>query len=599
MAMTATSDRPHMSLAARLARAPLLVWCILGVALFAALVFWFDPARLLTSLGDTDDATRLIEVRELLAGGSWFDMTLARFGGAHPLVSHWSRLIDLPIATLLAGFELILPPEQAELAVRCVWPLLLLLAFVYLLAREAEIRGGRAAALLCVALTVTCLIGIVQFLPGRIDHHNAIVICAVIGILRLARSFDDADAGWSAGVFLGLGTAIGFEALALTAASLGAAVLYGLLPGRSLLGPSRAAVTFAATLAIALAITTAPQSLFTTHCDALSFNLVLLSVTGAFGISIVQALETRLSLLSKLALLAVTGIVGLALFAFAEPACLRGPFGQVDPAIFPIWLGHVSETRSMLSMGSRLPLVGGMALAYFLLGIYCGFRLMQTDRDEGLRFLVVALLVAIPLSFWQIKLLPYATFLPVPLLAVSLARPPQAGRKPVSKRGIALIVLGVLIAIGAASWLLMTLAAPSATRMKQSLKPVQDCQATAAIAPLKYLPKGLVVADVNLGPYIVALTDLDVLSAPYHRLDRSLIEAHRILHASPQEALRRLRSVGARYVVTCNGLDSTTSQGPVPADALQSLLNAGKPPAFLEPVPLSEPTPLKVWRVKR
>jgi len=211
----------------------------------------------------------------------------------------------------------------------------------------------------------------------------------------------------------------------------------------------------------------------------------------------------------------------------------------------------------------------------------------------------VALLVAIPLSFWQIKLLPYATFLPVPLLAVSLARPPQAGRKPMSKRGIALIVLGVLIAIGAASWLLMTLAAPSATRMKQSLKPVQDCQATAAIAPLKYLPKGLVVADVNLGPYIVALTNLDVLSAPYHRLDRSLIEAHRILHASPQEALRRLRSVGARYVVTCNGLDSTTSQGPVPADALQSLLNAGKPPAFLEPVPLSEPTPLKVWRVKR
>jgi hypothetical protein len=599
MAMTATSDRLRISLPARLGRAPLLAWCVLGVALFASLVFWFDPARLLTSLGDTDDATRLIEVRELLAGRSWFDMTLPRFGGADPLVSHWSRLIDLPIATLLAGFELVLPTPEAELAVRAIWPLMLLLAFVYLLAREAEIRGGRAAALVCIALTVTCLIGVVQFLPGRIDHHNAIVLCAVIGILRLARSFDDANAGWSAGFLLGLGTAIGYEALALTAATLGGSMLYGARAGRTLLGPSRAAVVFAATLTIALAATTPPESLFATHCDALSFNLVLLSATGALGITIVQALETRLLPLSKMGLLAVTGVVGLALFVLAEPACLKGPFGQADPEIFPIWLGHVSETRSMLSMGSRLPLVGGMALAYFAAGIYCGFRLMRTDRDEGLRFHVLVLLIAIPLSFWQIKLIPYATFLPVPLLAVSLARPPLAGQKPMGKRGIALIVLAVIIAIGAASWLLMTLAAPSSKRVKEALKPVQNCQATAAIAPLKYLPKGLVVADVNLGPYIVALTSLDVLSAPYHRLDRSLIEAHRILHASPHEAERRLRAVGARYVVTCDGLDSTTSQGKVPADSLQTLLNAGKPPTFLEAVPLSEPTPLKVWRVKR
>jgi hypothetical protein len=46
---------------------------------------------------------------------------------------------------------------------------------------------------------VTCIIGIVQYLPGRIDHHNVMILGAVIGILRLARSFDDPRAGWSAG----------------------------------------------------------------------------------------------------------------------------------------------------------------------------------------------------------------------------------------------------------------------------------------------------------------------------------------------------------------------------------------------------------------
>ncbi len=223
---------------------------------------------------------------------------------------------------------------------------------------------------------------------------------------------------------------------------------------------------------------------------------------------------------------------------------------------------------------------------------------MRTDRDDTLRFHVLALLIAIPLSFWQIKLLPYATYLPVPLLALSLARPPQAAKEPAGKRANALIGLVTLVVIGAGSWLLMTLAAPSVSHVKEKLKPVQNCQSTAAVAALAQLPKGLVVADINLGPYIVALTDLDVLSAPYHRLDKSIIEAHRILHDAPAEAERRLRSIGATYVITCQGLDSTTTQGEVPADALQTLLFAGKPPAFLEPVPLDKPTPLKVWRVK-
>jgi hypothetical protein len=144
----------------------------------------------------------------------------------------------------------------------------------------------------------------------------------------------------------------------------------------------------------------------------------------------------------------------------------------------------------------------------------------------------------------------------------------------------------------------MTLGAPSAERVKARLKPLQACQSTAAVTPLDKLPKGLFVADVNLGPYVVALTNLDALSAPYHRLDKSILEAHRILNASPAEAERRLRAVGARYVIVCDGLDSTTPQEPVPADALKALLTAGTPPPFLEPVPLDAATPLRVWRLK-
>jgi hypothetical protein len=95
----------------------------------------------------------------------------------------------------------------------------------------------------------------------------------------------------------------------------------------------------------------------------------------------------------------------------------------------------------------------------------------------------------------------------------------------------------------------------------------------------------------------VALTRLDALSAPYHRLGSSILAANNILHAPAAEAEVLLREAGARYVVTCPGLDSTGPKGGAAPSALLTALLAGKPPPFLEPVPLPAPTPLKVWRV--
>lgn len=44
-----------------------------------------------------DDAMRLVQVRDLLAGQSWFDVTQYRLGLETGTPMHCSRLIDLPI----------------------------------------------------------------------------------------------------------------------------------------------------------------------------------------------------------------------------------------------------------------------------------------------------------------------------------------------------------------------------------------------------------------------------------------------------------------------------------------------------------------------
>ena len=127
-----------------------VVWCALATIAFALLT---DVHALSRRLGDTDDAVRLVSVRDLLHGASWFDTTLPRIGAPQPLVSHWSRLVDLPIAGLILALRPLLGGATAErwaVAIAPMLPYLLLLCSLALVPTAAFGRrvlpgGGRPA----------------------------------------------------------------------------------------------------------------------------------------------------------------------------------------------------------------------------------------------------------------------------------------------------------------------------------------------------------------------------------------------------------------------------------------------------------------------
>src|SRR5262249_34837222 len=79
-------------------------------------------------LFDGDDAMRLVEVREFLAGRGWFDLHEFRLDPPTGYDTHWSRLIDAGLAGLFLAFRPFVSPDLAEVLMRAVWPLLLLLA---------------------------------------------------------------------------------------------------------------------------------------------------------------------------------------------------------------------------------------------------------------------------------------------------------------------------------------------------------------------------------------------------------------------------------------------------------------------------------------
>src|SRR5688500_6254016 len=77
-----------------------------AASLLAALVFLGLHAAagfpsLVDAGSDNDSLLRLVEVRDLIGGQAWFDLTQNRLGPDGGVTMHWSRLVDAPIAAVM------------------------------------------------------------------------------------------------------------------------------------------------------------------------------------------------------------------------------------------------------------------------------------------------------------------------------------------------------------------------------------------------------------------------------------------------------------------------------------------------------------------
>ena len=118
-----------------------LVWLVIVAQLVAA--HWSETAQ---TLSDMDDAMRLVQVREFLAGRGWFDLHEARLGPPDGYDTHWSRLIDAGIAGLFLALRPFTDAAFAERLARTIWPMLWLIPALAGATAIAWRLAGRVAA---------------------------------------------------------------------------------------------------------------------------------------------------------------------------------------------------------------------------------------------------------------------------------------------------------------------------------------------------------------------------------------------------------------------------------------------------------------------
>ena len=591
-----------------------LVWCLIAVVFVATKNLLGESSTLGEKFGGPDDALRLVQVRDFLLHGYWYDTRIAQIGAPDVLNSHWSRLIDLPFALLISLLTAVLSYPIAEKAAHIVWPLALLLALLLIIVRETERRAGMLAGIVVVAFVAVSPTSTFQFVPGRIDHHNALILLTVAGTLLLQRAFIEARAGWAAGALFGASLAIGLEALPLIAAILGVAALVVCRVGASRDGVSRAIIACALTAIACFAVTTAPSAWADVVCDALSPNLLALIGSGAIAAAVLNWRFRNASPLVWLGGFAAAGVVGLATYGVADPACLKGAFGHVDPAVKTIWLDNVVEGRSLLSYLSDKPAFVVAYLATISLAVAAALTAWREDRSGASFFVVASTVLAALYGFYYVKLVPYGILLAIPVIACWIARLPDLGETPART-----VRLGAIVLLNEATILLLAtmVAAPlvDAEAAKKSLQPnVAGCRYRADLAALDRLDKGLILSNVDLGPFIAASSRHRAVAGPYHRLDKSIIATHEILTAQPPAgAQAKLKALGVDYVVLClakpdaeEGADENSADKAAKgegkkseaADFIDHLRGGGTLP-FLAPVSIGEiKGKIGVWRVQ-
>jgi hypothetical protein len=561
-------------------------------------------------LFDGDDAMRLVEVREFLAGRGWFDLHEVRLDPPVGYDTHWSRLIDAGLAGLFLAFRSFAAPDMAEALMRAAWPLIWLLAAMGAVAALAWRIAGRNAALAALVVCACALPAFQHFKPGRIDHHNVQIALALAVVAAAAWSDRARHAAALAGALTGLAAAVGLEGLPFLATGGAALALRFAASGRGdptdavgsqAAAPALAAygLALAAGMLLAFLVGVAPAQWGRSACDAIAVNWLLAAGGGGLGLALAARTLRRSAATARLGAVGLVGAAACLAFVLAEPRCIHGPFAMTDAAVKAIWLDQVDEMEPLLGFVRGFPLLGAWLCSFPLVGLLALLWLARgrgTCRDFGFLVAAAAFVVSVAATFGAEKVYSYAMWFAMPPVAALASRLiASSGWRAGLARFAAALVLTPTSVTAAALTVVQTVAEPSPG--KPGMAERAACTRNDAYAPLARLPAGLVATDINYGPYVLALTPHAVVAAPYHRVVGGMLAAQAIL-AGPLDAARRaVEADRVTHVAICG---HHTSMGAVPVHgSLWAELDAGHVPSWLEETPGGQDGQFRVFRVRR
>lgn len=583
---------PAAQIAALVERRPLLM-ITLGWAAISLMLALVSPHVAERRFPDVDDALRLVQVRDLLAGQGWFDLHQYRMAPPEGTLMHWSRLVDIPLAALLWLLMLVLPASQAELITSIAIPLLLLLATMLVVGRLASERLGGAVAVCAGLVMVVAPVVATQVQPMRIDHHGWQILCVAVALWAVFRH-EARRGAIIAGLAMASGMLISLETIVMAASFAALLTLRWLADPRASMGLVRFLQALAAGLVVLFAATRGLADL-APHCDVIAPAHLGFFGIVAIGASLL-ALRRGLHPAAILAGLAASGIAGLVWVAWIAPACLAPPFAGLDPLVRENWYLNVTEGLPIWRrpLAEALPAALQTLLALGIAG-YAALRGAPPTRAWWREYAVL-LALAILAGFATYRSMAFAGMMattPLGWFTMQMIARWQASPRLLGKLGAAAMLYVAVLPAALTSLLLL----PFDKGPSGSLA-FSTCELHRNIARLDALPETTLFTQLDIGGYVLLDTDHKVVASAHHRAVANMREVIAAFVSPPETARAHILASGASHVVMCadSGEMSIYSHTGGP-DSLAARLAKDAPPAWLEPVALGMPESFRVWRV--
>ena len=560
----------------------------------------------------TDDAMRLSQVRDLLAGQSWYDLTQWRMNVPFGLPMHWSRLIDAPIAGLILFFRLFVSHQTAETLAISLWPMLSLLAAWLAIGRIAQHLAGQKAGVIAVLFGAAGAAVLGYFTPGAIDHHNVQVALTLWTLAFLVEIDVRPSAAIYAALLSILSLAIGLEVLPYVATEVLIVGALWIVRDESFTPTVRRfGVTLAIAAPLALIAFAADHERRSVACDAYSGLYATLATFGGLGLVLLTVVAVKGRAPVQRALLFAGLAFSLLLMTTAiAPACLAGPYGNVSPTINAIFLSRVQEVQSpLLNAAFDWPFFF-YGYLYSAVGLAaCVFATFLVERKKRVSAIIVAAFAAMAFAVMsvQVRGVLFALLASLPSLAAAVQLSIERWVRPGWRAALATIVALVLFSNVSTAYAvyygrnLLESDAEQARRAKADSESWY-CYGEKSVAQLAAQPRGVVVAFLDQGPAILAYSAHSVIAGPYHRNERGILDTYDFLTKGPDIGAEIARRRGIDYVSICRtSYDYGYYLNASGQDGLLARLMADKIPSWLAPLQSKVPASanVSVYRVLR
>lgn len=595
----------------RPARRVLPLPLIIGFAWLIAVSVQFAtqwPAIAGLDLSDPDDAMRMVQVRDLLAGQGWWDLHQYRVNPSDGgVLMHWSRLVDAPIAAAILLLRPLIGQPAAEHLVMATWPsIMAAILFVTgaLAFRNLTDRRIAIGAPILMAASAP-LMG--QFRPLHIDHHGWQILLATLILWQAIR-----PASRQAGVVAGLAAAallaVSIEGLPIVTIFVGVAAIRWALHGRDedfgrLIGMTASLAV--GTLAFQLA-TRDPARFGDIWCDALSLPYI-----AAFAVAVLPLLATTAraprSMPVRFAVLGIAGLSAAAALVLVAPQCASGPFASLDPIVARFWYSHILEGQPAWLSGASMttamivpPLLGivGSAMAWRA-------AVDAADRRQWAVILValtgatiVAVLVLRAAATAHVFAVPGCVWLTVRAWTRARSIDSMPLRLVATAGSIATLPA---VAAGLSAWVLHEVS-PEMKSIDAARFPDaevdQMCLKGDVVRKLNALPQGTVLSPLDLGAPMLFWTHHRMVATGHHRNNKAMADAIAAFVGTAAEAEPLVRRREATLIVVCRTAFDFEFYRSAGKNSLAQQLEDGHPPAWLEPVPIGSSQGLSAWRVK-